>query len=196
MKFSFETLDVCFVEPQISHFANFTPCEELVPKRHFWQMVHFDYFGALISVLKFHIFLNFNCEEFVRTRVICEGLVRFFSDVKNWFSIFTNVKNRYQFFTPVKNWYSIFTNVKNHYQDIDFPLYKVPTYTLHSEVIFLSNPWYRTPPLVDHINISLKQEISLKKIFGGSQILTILTQLSDEIPLYSLSLHAGKGCSV
>ena len=30
----------------------------------------------------------------------------------------------------------------------------------------------------------------LKKIFGGSQILTILTQLSDEIPLYSLSLHA------
>ena len=42
----------------------------------------------------------------------------------------------------------------------------------------------------------IKQEISLKKIFGGSQILTILTQLSDEIPLYSLSLHAGKGCSV
>ena len=36
------------------------------------------------------------------------------------------------------------------------------------------------------------QEISLKKIFGGSQILTILTQLSDEIPLYPLSLHAGK----
>ena len=32
-----------------------------------------------------------------------------------------------------------------------------------------------------------KQELSLKKIFGGSQILTILTQLSDEIPLYSLS---------
>ena len=44
--------------------------------------------------------------------------------------------------------------------------------------------------------IYIKQEISLKKIFGGSQILTILTQLSDEIPLYSLSLHAGKGCSV
>ena len=42
----------------------------------------------------------------------------------------------------------------------------------------------------------IKQEISLKKIFGGSQILTILTQPSDEIPLYSLSLHAGKGCSV
>ena len=39
----------------------------------------------------------------------------------------------------------------------------------------------------------VKQEISLKKIFGGSQIHTILTQLSDEIPLYSLSLHAGKG---
>ena len=25
------------VELQISHCANFTPCEELVPKRHFWQ---------------------------------------------------------------------------------------------------------------------------------------------------------------
>ena len=47
----------------------------------------------------------------------------------------------------------------------------------------------------DTLNNS-KQEISLKKILGGSQILTILTQLSDEIPLYSLSLHAGKGCSV
>ena len=43
---------------------------------------------------------------------------------------------------------------------------------------------------------NIEQEISLKKIFGGSQILTILTQLSDEIPLYSLSFHAGKGCSV
>ena len=29
--------DSC-VEPQISHFANFTPCEELVTKRHFWKM--------------------------------------------------------------------------------------------------------------------------------------------------------------
>ena len=27
-----------FVEPQISHFANFTPCEELVPIFHFWEM--------------------------------------------------------------------------------------------------------------------------------------------------------------
>ena len=77
-----------FVEPQISHFANFTPCEELVPKRHFWKMwnlrmVNFDNFGGLTSVLKFHIFLIFNCEELVRIRAICEGLVRFFSDVKN-----------------------------------------------------------------------------------------------------------------
>ena len=30
--------DVSFVEPQILHFANFTLCEELVPKRHFWKM--------------------------------------------------------------------------------------------------------------------------------------------------------------
>ena len=35
-----------------------------------------------------------------------------------------------------------------------------------------------------------------KKIFGGSQILTILTQLNDEFPLYPLYLHAGKGCSI
>ena len=27
-----------FVEPHISHFVNFTQCEELLPKRHFWQM--------------------------------------------------------------------------------------------------------------------------------------------------------------
>ena len=48
-------------------------------------------------MLKFHIFFIFNCEELVRIRAICEGLVRFFSDVKNWYSNFTNVKNRYQF---------------------------------------------------------------------------------------------------
>ena len=65
-------------------------------------MVNFDNFGGLTSVLKFHISLIFNCEKLVRIRVICEGLVRFFSDEKNWYSIFTNVKNRYQSFTPVK----------------------------------------------------------------------------------------------
>ena len=52
-------------------------------------------------MLKFHIFLIFNCEELVRIRVICEGLVRVFSDVKNRYSIFTNVKNQYQMFTDV-----------------------------------------------------------------------------------------------
>ena len=57
----------------------------------------------------------------------------------------------------MKTWYSIFTNVKDRYQIIDFSLYKVLVYSLHSGVIFLSNPWYRTPPLVDHIVISLKK---------------------------------------
>ena len=33
-----KAVDDGFGEPQISHFANFTPCEELVPKRHFWKM--------------------------------------------------------------------------------------------------------------------------------------------------------------
>ena len=41
-------------------------------------MVNFDNFGGLTPVLKFHIFLIFNCEELVRIRAICEGLVRFF----------------------------------------------------------------------------------------------------------------------
>ena len=59
-------------------------------------MVNFDYFGGLgglTSVLKFHTFLIFNCEELVRIRVMSEGLVQFFSDVKNWYSNFTKVKN-------------------------------------------------------------------------------------------------------
>ena len=46
-------------------------------------MVNFENFGGLTSVLEFHIFLIFNCEELVRIRAICEGLVGFFSDVKN-----------------------------------------------------------------------------------------------------------------
>ena len=72
------------VEPQILHFANFTPCEELVPKRHFWKMwnlrmVNFDNFGGPKSVLKFHIFIFLTCEESVRICLICE----------EFFSIFT-----------------------------------------------------------------------------------------------------------
>ena len=66
-------------------------------------MVGFDNFGGLTSVLEFHIFLVFNCEELVHIRAICEGLARFFSDVKNWHTIFTNVKNQYQMLTDVKN---------------------------------------------------------------------------------------------
>ena len=38
-------------------------------------------------MLKFHIFIFLTCEESVRIRRICEELVRFFSDVKNWYSI-------------------------------------------------------------------------------------------------------------
>ena len=67
-------------------------------------------------MLKFHISILLTCEESLRIHLICEELVPFFSDVKNWYSILTNVKNRYQFLTHVKNWYSIFTNVKNRYE--------------------------------------------------------------------------------
>ena len=93
-----------FVDAQISHFANFTPCEELVPKRHFWKvlnlrMVNFDNFGGSNICAQISHLSHFNCEELVRILVICEGLVRFFSDVKNWYSIFTYVKNRYHIFT-------------------------------------------------------------------------------------------------
>ena len=51
-------------------------------------MVNFDNFGGLTSVLKFHIFLIFNCEELVRIRVMCEGLVGFFSSFK--FQVYYN----------------------------------------------------------------------------------------------------------
>ena len=56
-------------------------------------MVNFDNFEGLKSVLKFYIFIYSTCEELGRIGLICEELVRFFSDVKNWHSIFTNVKN-------------------------------------------------------------------------------------------------------
>ena len=61
------------VEPQVSHFANFTPCEELVPKRHFCEMCVWSIsiiFRGLKSVLKFHIFHIFNCEELVHIRLM------------------------------------------------------------------------------------------------------------------------------
>ena len=59
-------------------------------------MVYFDNFGGLKSVLKFHILI-----VGTYSRLICEELVRFSSDVKNWYSIFTNVKNSYQFLTLI-----------------------------------------------------------------------------------------------
>ena len=67
-------------------------------------------------MLNFNIFVFLTCEESARIRLVCEKLVRFFSDVKNWYSIFTNVNKSYQFLMHVKNWYSFFTNVKNRYQ--------------------------------------------------------------------------------
>ena len=68
-------------------------------------MVNFDNFGGLTSVFKFHIFLNLNCEELVRIRVICKGSVRFFSDVKYWCSIFTirRIGIRFSQFKSVNN---------------------------------------------------------------------------------------------
>ena len=42
-------------------------------------MVIFDNFGVLKSVLKLHMFDIFNCEESVRIRLICKGLIRFFA---------------------------------------------------------------------------------------------------------------------
>ena len=73
-------------------------------------------------MFKFHVLYS----------LICEELVRFFSDVKNWYHFFTNVKNRYQILTSVKlgtkssdvkilnqlitevkNWYLIFTYVSD-----------------------------------------------------------------------------------
>ena len=60
-------------------------------------MVNFDNIGGLKSVLKFHVFIFLTGEESVRIRPTCEELERFFSDVKNWYQILTNVKNRYQF---------------------------------------------------------------------------------------------------
>ena len=42
-------------------------------------------------MLKFRIFIFVTCEALVRIRLICEELVRLFSDVKNWYLIFTNV---------------------------------------------------------------------------------------------------------
>ena len=57
-------------------------------------------------MFKFHTFLILT----VKNWYVFVSSAFDFSDVKNWYSIFTNVKNRYQFFTPVKNWYSNFTN--------------------------------------------------------------------------------------
>ena len=51
-------------------------------------MVNFDNFRGLKSVLKFHIFICLTCEESVCIRLICQKLVRLFSDVKNWYSFF------------------------------------------------------------------------------------------------------------
>ena len=108
---NFMLMPECSVEPQISHLVYFTPCEELVPKRHFWQINvkcangQFQLFwGPKICAQISRIYISM-CEESVPIRLICEDLVRFLSDVKNLYFIFTNVKKSYQFLTHVKKWY-------------------------------------------------------------------------------------------
>ena len=80
------------------------------------RMVNFDNFGGLTSVLEFHIFLIFNCEELVRIRAIYEGQVRFFLRCEELVLNFHKCEELVPVFLPVKNWYSSFTNVKNQYQ--------------------------------------------------------------------------------
>ena len=64
-------------------------------------MVNFDNSGGLTSVLKFHIFLIFNCEELVRIRAICEGLVS--SNGCHSGPIFFKPEKNLEFFR-LKNW--------------------------------------------------------------------------------------------
>ena len=79
-------------------------------------MVNFDNLGGKTSVLKFHVFISLSCEASVRFRLISGELVRLLSDVKIWYSIFTNVKNRCQNPHTCEELVLIFTNVKNRYQ--------------------------------------------------------------------------------
>ena len=63
----------------------------------------FDNFWGVKVVLIFHMFIILLCEE----------LVRYFSDVNNWYLIFTKVKSRYQILRRVKNRYQNLTSLKN-----------------------------------------------------------------------------------
>ena len=64
-------------------------------------MFKFDNFGGLKSVLKFHIFMSLDesmrfclaCDDLVRFFLRCEGLVPNFTNVKNWYLIFTCVSD-------------------------------------------------------------------------------------------------------
>ena len=73
-------------------------------------MVNFDNFGGLTSVLKFHIFLIFNCEELVRICAICEELVFFRGEklVLNFHKCEESVPNAHR----CENTNQSFTNVK------------------------------------------------------------------------------------
>ena len=97
-------------------------------------MVNFDNFFGLTSVLKFHIFFIFNCEELVLIRTChLRRTGSIFSDVKNWYSIFTNVKNRYQFFTP--NSFEIWPEVFDKISECFLLVYRANRF-LHKVEIF------------------------------------------------------------
>ena len=101
---------------RISHFANLTLRKFHTVQRNgtitsLLANVEFAYgqFRLFWGVL--NLCSNFTILYSFCFRLICEELVRFLSDVKNWYSNFTNINNRYQFLTHVKNCYSIFINV-------------------------------------------------------------------------------------
>ena len=83
------------VEPQISHFVNFTPCEDLVPKRHFcqtWTLGMVNWRSKICAKISHLYFLT--CDESVRIVLPVKNWYDFFSDVKNWCLFFTDVSDR------------------------------------------------------------------------------------------------------
>ena len=98
-------------ELQISHFANLTPWEELVPIRHFWQMqnllaVNFDNLWSENFVLKF-----LTCEELVHFFLRCKENIK----VSNFHKCEESVPNHHKFEESVPNSHIYEKLASNHH---------------------------------------------------------------------------------
>ena len=147
-----------------------------------WNLrtVNFDNFWGVKCVVRFHILFFFTCD----------GLVWFFSGVKNKYQIFINVKNRYQILTRMKNQYQITTSVEKRYQIITYEkLVSKPTRVRNwFQILTHVKNWYQIITEVKNWN-SIVTNVSVKTVKNWNRMQNA-ADLGGILSMWEIGMYA------